>query len=184
MSYHSGNNLIDPQVLFEKAQLREGLHIADFGCGRTGHVVFPGAKVVGDTGIVYAVDILKDVLESIRRRAAIEAIHNVETVWGDLERPHGVVIAEKTLDIGFFVNVLFHFTEYENPLSEAARILKNKGKIIVLDWVKTIAGIGPTQNNVVDFQKIIDWGSRSGFVVQDDFDVGAYHRCMILYRNN
>lgn len=183
MSYHSGNNLIDPKLLFEKVQLREGVHIADFGCGRTGHIVFPGARVVGETGVVYAVDILKDVLETIRRRAAIEAMHNIETIWGDLERPRGIAIAEKTLDIAFFINILFHFGNYDIPLAEASRILKSKGKIVILDWIKSISGIGPQEDTFVNFDQIKSWAMYNNFVVEQDFEVGGYHRCMILYRH-
>ncbi|MBI2436419.1 MAG: class I SAM-dependent methyltransferase [Candidatus Magasanikbacteria bacterium] len=183
MSYHSGNNLIDPKLLFEKVQLREGVHIADFGCGRTGHIVFPASKIVGERGIIYAVDILKDVLESIRRRAAIEAMHNIETIWGDLERPGGIVIAEKTLDIAFFINVLFHFNSYDTPFAEASRILKPKGKIVVLDWIKSISGIGPQEGGLVNFDQIKSWAMYNNFVVEQDFEVGAYHRCVILFRH-
>ena len=184
MSYHTGHNLVDPYQLFEKVQLHEGMHIADFGCGRTGHVVFPSSPIIGINGVVYAVDILKDVLESIRRRAAIEAIHNVETIWGNLEKAGGVLVAPKTLDVGFFVNVLFHFDNYEVPLNEAARILKEKGKIVVLDWVKKLSNLGPEDSEMVDFEKIKSWGLKNNFVVQEDFNISPYHRCLILYRHD
>ena len=59
--------MVDPQLLFEKAQLQPGMHIADLGCGRLGHIVFPALKFVGETGLIYAVDILKDVLEDIKQ---------------------------------------------------------------------------------------------------------------------
>ncbi|HAT03433.1 MAG TPA: hypothetical protein DCS29_01485 [Candidatus Magasanikbacteria bacterium] len=182
MSYHSGNQLINPQELFEHAHIHEGMHIADFGCGRTGHIVFPGSKVLGERGIVYAVDILKDVLESIRRRAALEAIHNVETIWADIEQLGGLSIAPRTLDVAFFVNVLFHFEDYTKPLQEAARVLKDKSRIVVVDWMRRLAAIGPDEHSLVDFDKIQTWAINAGFVVQDDFGVGPYHRCMILFR--
>src|SRR3989339_2154374 len=143
MSYHSGNNLIDAKLLLEKSHIQEAMHIVDLGCGRTGHVVFSGSKAVGEKGIVYAVDILKDVLESIRRRAALEAIHNVETIWADIEQLGGLSIAPRTLDVAFFVNVLFHFEDYTKPLQEAARVLKDKSRIVVVDWMRRLAAIGP-----------------------------------------
>lgn len=182
MSYHSGNHLIDPYELFDRVQLHEGMHIADFGCGRTGHVVFPGSKVVGERGIVYAVDVLKDVLENIRRRAAIEALHNIEVLWADLEIPNSITIAPKTLDIGFYVNMLFHFKNYDIALGEAHRVLRLKGRIVVLDWSKRLSTLGPQDGEMVDFGAIEQWGLQNGFVVQEDYYVGDYHRCMILYR--
>ena len=65
---HSGTALIDPYKIFEKISLGHGMRVADLGCGRTGHFIFPTARVVGESGVVYAVDIMKDILESIKSR--------------------------------------------------------------------------------------------------------------------
>ncbi|MFA5211227.1 MAG: methyltransferase domain-containing protein [Patescibacteria group bacterium] len=183
MSYHSGNNLIDPSIIFEKAHLHEGMHIADFGCGRTGHIVFTGSKIVGDRGIVYAIDILKDVLDAIIARAEIEFINNIETVWADLEKRNSLSIVPKTLDVAFFINVLYHFKDSEISLSEAARILKEKSRIVIVDWSKKLSGLGPTENEFVDFTKIKNWAEKNNFVVQEEFDLGNYHHGIILFRN-
>ena len=182
MTYHTGNHLIDPYTLLTKGGVGEGMHIADFGCGRTGHVVFPASKVVGDRGVVYAVDILKDVLETVRKRALTEAIHNVETIWADLEHPQGLAIPEKTLDLGFFINVLYHFDSYETPLAEAARVLKEKGRIIIADWRRKLSVLGPSEKSMVNFEKIISWARQNNFGVQEDGPVGPYHRVVVLYR--
>jgi len=184
MTYHSGNQLIDPALLFEKVQLHEGMHVADFGCGKTGHIVFPAAQVVGERGVVYAVDILKDILEMIRKRAASEAMHNVAPVWADLERKKGVLIAEKTVDIIFMINVLFHFKDYRTTLEEAARILKPKARIVVVDWKKKLGMLGPDEKQMVRFGEIEEWARSTNFVIQEDCDIGPYHRCMILFRHD
>ncbi|MFA7314717.1 MAG: methyltransferase domain-containing protein [Candidatus Magasanikbacteria bacterium] len=183
MSYHSGNNLIDSTTILEKSHVHESMHVVDFGCGRTGHIVFSVTKAVGEKGIVYAVDILKDVLESIRRRSAIEAIHNVETIWGDIGKKNGVAIAPKTIDIVFCINVLFHFFDYDEVLNEATRLLKDKGRIVIVDWQNNLSGIGPKVENMVDFDKIIAWARQNNFFVQEDTALGNYHRGLFLYKN-
>ena len=121
MSYHSGNQLIDPYLLFEKAHLREGMFAADFGCGRTGHIVFPAATIVGERGIIYAVDILKDTLAAIAKRAELENMHNVHTVWSNVEQYGATTIPEQSLDLIFLVNILFHAADPAHMLSEAKR---------------------------------------------------------------
>ena len=60
--------------------------MADMGCGRTGHFVFPAARTVGNKGIVYAVDILKDVLQSLGSWIRSEGLENVQTIWSDIEK--------------------------------------------------------------------------------------------------
>ncbi len=183
MTYHTGTHLIDPHALLRKGGVGEGMHIADFGCGRTGHVVFPASKAVGDRGVVYAVDILKDVLESVRKRALTEAIHNVETVWADLGQTQGLAIPEHTLDLGYFINVLYHFDSYDVPLTEASRVLKQKGRIIVADWMRKLSVLGPSENKMVNFNEIISWARRNNFGIQEDVLIGPYHRVIVLFRS-
>ncbi|MEK7644569.1 MAG: methyltransferase domain-containing protein [Patescibacteria group bacterium] len=184
MSYHTGNNLVDPYLLFEKARLRSGMQVADFGAGRTGHIVFPAGAIVGETGIVYAVDVLKDVLESIKKRANMEGRENIHTVWADFEKSGGVSIPAGSLDAVFMVNVLFHAADCCDPLHEAARLLRNKSRIVAVDWMKRLSNLGPTEDKMVNFSRIIAWARDNGFGVQEDAAVSPYHRCLVLYKND
>lgn len=160
------------------------MHVADFGVGRTGHLVFPAAQMVGERGVVYAVDILKDVLESIRKRAELERFVNIHTVWADIERSGSVAIPAASLDLIFLVNVMFHISDYEAVLKEALRVLKDKGRIVVVDWVKRLANLGPALDKMVDFPRLSVLARTCGCVVQDDFDVGSYHKALILFRHS
>lgn len=112
----------------------------------------------------------------------MESILNIKTVWADIERDGGVVIAPRTVDVVFLINVLFHFDDYTASLNEAKRLLKAKGKIVVVDWRQNLAGIGPTPDKMVNFFEIEQWARKNGFALQDNCDVGPYHRCMILFR--
>lgn len=182
MTYHTGNQLIDPYIIFGKAQLQPSMHIADFGAGRTGHLVFPAAKIIGEHGVVYAVDILKDVLESIKKRAQIEGFLNIHEVWADIGRENAVRIPTRTLDAVFIINVMFHFSDFNTTLKEAARLLKEKGRIVIVDWTKKLGAIGPKEQ-MVDFTKLTGDARKLGFVVQEDFALGPYHRCVVFYKH-
>ncbi|MFZ2190043.1 MAG: methyltransferase domain-containing protein [Candidatus Magasanikiibacteriota bacterium] len=182
--YHSSNNLIDPHLLFEKAHLQPGMHVADLGCGKTGHIVFPAARVLGEAGLVYAVDIIKDFLEEIRKRSALEAMHNIQTVWSDLERLGKAAIPNKNLDIGFIINVLWHSANPVAILDEAKRMLKEKARLVVVDWHNAVLPIGPKDSQLVDFEKIKSWGKVNNFVVQEEFLMGNYHKGVVLYKHD
>ncbi len=54
-----GAYLLNPDFILEKAQVKEGNSIAGLGCGSAGQFVFPAARIVGNKGKVYAVDIIK-----------------------------------------------------------------------------------------------------------------------------
>ena len=182
MSYHSGNQLIDPYLLFEKAHLREGMFVADFGCGRTGHIVFPAAAVIGERGVMYAVDILKDTLAGIAKRAELENMRNVHTVWSNVEKYGATAIPAQTLDLIFLVNILFHAADPTRMLAEAKRLLKDKARLAAVDWKRSDLPFGPKEK-LVSFDHIKQWGQENNFVVQEEFDMGRYHYGVVLYRH-
>ena len=181
--YHSGDQLINPQLLFAKAQLRKNMYIADFGCGRTGHIIFPAAKLIGEHGLIYAVDIMKDILENINKRARMHNMGNIHTVWSDLEMVGKTAIPEKSLDIVFIINSLFHMKNKTNVLNEASRLLKSKSRLIIVDWIANNLNIGPKGDELVDFSQIKSWAQNNNFTVQEEFPVSAYHVGIVLYKN-
>ena len=182
MTYHSGNEMIDPYFLFEKVHLRPGMHVADLGCGRTGHLIFPAATVLGEHGIMYAVDILKDVLESVKKRARMDNLLNIYTVWADLEHVGATTIPEKSLDMAFLVNTLVQSNNRHGVLEEAKRLLKDKARLLIVDWVKKGLKFGPQDERFVNFKNIKKWAGLHGLVVQEEFDAGRYHKGLVLFK--
>lgn len=184
MSYHSGNELVDPDLLFKKAHLQPGMHMADFGCGRTGHIVFPASKIIGKDGVIYAVDILKDVLQNINKRAKIENLTNLHTVWSNVETLGATAIPAKTIDVIFLVNILFHNKDVNPILNEANRLLKDKARLVVIDWNRSTLPFGPTKEELVNFPDITAWGQKNNFNLQEEFKVGKYHTGLVLFKHN
>ncbi len=182
--YNSGNQLIDSETLFVKAQLRPGMHIADLGCGRVGHIVFPASLIIGERGIVYAVDVLKDVLLEIKKRAAMENLTEVQTVWTNLEVVGHTAIPTKSLDAAFLINVLNQSDNRHAILEEAHRLLKDKARLIVVDWSKKGLAFGPPAERYLDFQDLKNWSMLHGFVVQEEFDMGPFHHGLVLFKHD
>ena len=120
----TGSELVNPVKLLEDAGITNGMRVADFGCGTLGHYVFPAARLVGDEGVVYAVDILKSVLAGVNSRLKLEGLSNVETIWGDLERDNGVKIESGSLDMGLLINNLFLSKMQEEMMRECVRMVK------------------------------------------------------------
>lgn len=178
------NQLIDAELLFKRAQLQPGMHIADLGCGRVGHIVFPAAALVGERGIVYAVDVMKDILENIRKRAAEENFLAVQTVWANLEMVGHTAIPARGLDAAFIINVLNQSDNRHAILEEARRLLKDKARLVIADWSKRGLPFAPPAERYVDFQDIKNWSRLHGFVVQEEFDMGPYHHGLVLFKHD
>lgn len=180
---HSGNVLLDPWLLLQKSHLQEGMRVADFGCGRTGQIVFAAATILKNGGMVYAVDIMKDSLMTIRNEAAMRQLENVHTVWSDVEKVGHTAIPEHTIDIVFLVNILLHAADRNAMLEEAARLLRDKGRLVVVDWSEEHPLLQLRSHTLVNFDHLFEWADEHDFALQEDFVAGKAHRGLVLYRH-
>lgn len=175
LQVRGGNELIDALKLFEQGNIKQGFKVADLGCGSSGHFVFPAAHLVGAEGLVYAVDILKPVLDSVERRARFEGLNNVVTVWGNLERAGGVKIENKSVDMALLVNTLFQIKDKQAVIKEAARILKPGGVLIVGEWKNAGVPFGPVSEVRLEPAAMKNLALGAGLKWVNDFEAGPYH---------
>jgi ubiquinone/menaquinone biosynthesis C-methylase UbiE len=175
MNNASGRPLLDVNSLLGKSQLKERMKVADLGCGTAGHFVFPAAKIVGDRGLVYAVDILKPSLESIARRARQENIKNIQTVWSDLEIYRATKIDTESLDVALLVNTLFHSQKRAEIMRETIRMVKKGGRVLVVEWEDASSPFGPPAEKRVKIEPLKKVAEKLGLKVTEEFDAGEYH---------
>ena len=106
--------------------------VADFGSG-SGHYVLAAAKKMNNSGVVYAIDIQKNLLETIKSEAAKQHLSNVDIIWADIESREGTKLASGTLDFAIASNILFQIGDKEILVKEIKRTLKNGGRAAVID---------------------------------------------------
>lgn len=168
----------DPVKNLDDFGIEPGMKIADLGSG-AGFYTLSAAKLVGDSGRVYAVDVQKDLLEKIKGEADKEHISNVEYIWGDIESPNGTKIADDTVDAVILSNILFQVEDREGTLAEAARILVPGGKILCIDWTDSFGGLGPTEKMVIEAKDAKELLEKHGFEFLKEFDPGAHHYALV-----
>lgn len=178
--FKSGVALLDSSKVFDKIGLSEGMRVADFGCGRTGHFVFPASGIVGNKGVVYALDVLKDVLESVKSRAKAEGVENVQTIWTDIEIVGATPIPENSLDVVFFANVMFALKSRNEAIMETNRLLKKDGYFVVVDWSKKLGPLGPTPEQMVNIDDLTNLAIKYNFKLVGNMPIGDYHFCVIF----
>jgi ubiquinone/menaquinone biosynthesis C-methylase UbiE len=146
--------LLDAEALLLKAGVHAGSVVADLGCGTTGHFVIPAARLVGSSGKVYAVDILKSVLAAVESRAKLEGATVIETLWGNCEVPRGVRLPDATTDFTLVVNNMYQTKARTTFLAEASRITKPGGKVVVVDWKTVASPLGPPAESRVSSEAV------------------------------
>jgi ubiquinone/menaquinone biosynthesis C-methylase UbiE len=158
-----------------KLQLKPGDTVADIGSG-SGAFTIPFAKAVAPNGVVYAVDIDKDMLAFVADRAEKAGLHNVKTVLGDYDDPK---LPVKTVDVAFFHRVLHMIEHRQAYLNSTAMYLKPDGRIVVIDkdkddspnswmWLK--------QSDVDTWMAAISFYPAEKFGIFDDRYFVSYQR--------
>ena len=168
--------LLDPYGILAAGGVQEGSIVADLGSGGVGHLIFPASKVVGESGHVYAIDILKSVLSAMERRIQEENIKNMTLVWSDLEVVGAATqIKDGSVDVAFLSNTLFQSKKKDKMFLEAKRMLKAGGTLVVVEWKKVDAPMGPDMSVRTDPSAIRQIADQTGFEEQNEFNPGQYH---------
>ncbi|MBU4421348.1 methyltransferase domain-containing protein [Candidatus Parcubacteria bacterium] len=173
----TSSELLNSDKVLEKLDLRAGMTVTDLGCGTTGHFVFPSAKIVGENGKVYAVDILKSALSSIESKVKMQNFNNIETVWSDIEVFGGAKIPDESCDAVYLINV------HCKPamIKEALRLLKKDGKLLLVDWkVSATDNLGPATADRVSREEAKKRVKEFQLKLEDEFDAGKYHWGLIF----
>lgn len=121
----------NPELVALLALLDPSLEVADLGCG-TGGVA---ALVARFAGRVVAIDESPAMLEAARRR--LEQLpgtgEEVQLLEGRLE---ALPLESASVDAALLVLVLHYVAQPERALSEASRVLRPGGRLLVVDMVR------------------------------------------------
>ena len=177
-----GNALLDVNYILKKIEIGQNMFVADLGCGSSGHFIFPISQMVGKRGRVYAVDILKTVLESINRRIKQENIENMQTVWTDLEVFKATRIEAGSLDVALLANTLYQSQKRSEILRESARLLKKNGKLVIVEWKNIASHFGPPPEMQVNKEQMKIAAAKLGLVLEEEFDAGIYHYGLVFFK--
>ncbi len=159
--------------------VQSGMKIADFGSG-SGAYVLAIAKELQGSGHVYAIDIQKDLLRRTRNEAEKHGFKNVEVLWGDLEAPNGSKIADDTLELVLISNLLFQTDDKRAVIAEAERILREGGRLAVIEWSDSYNGMGPHKNDIVAKEDVLTLARAVELTFVKEFPAGAHHYGLVF----
>jgi ubiquinone/menaquinone biosynthesis C-methylase UbiE len=179
----SSSRFSDPKSNIEQFGLHAGMSVADFGSG-SGHYTLAASEAVGESGRVYAIDIQQELLKKVKNLSRSERKNNIEVIWGDIEEDGGTKLRDGAVDAVIISNVLFQADDKDTAVAEAKRVLKPKGRLLLIDWSDSFGNIGPMEENVVRESEAKRLFERSGFEYVRDIDAGRHHYGLVFRRTS
>ncbi len=174
-----GIKFINPEVVIEKLGVKEGMKIADFGCG-TGYFSLAFGKKVGEEGKVYALDILPQKLESVESQAKSLGISNITTHRVNLEKENGSKLESNDIDWVVMKDMLFQNKNKDKIIAEARRVLKEGGKILIIEWNLEDTSIGPEKELRISREALNMLADREKLCFSKEIEVGNFHYGLIF----
>jgi ubiquinone/menaquinone biosynthesis C-methylase UbiE len=174
---------LDPVEIIAQLKIEPGMKVAHFGCG-SGFFTFPIAEKIGESGEIYAFDILKEKIETIASRAKLEGYGNIFPRRANLEKENGSKLENESMDWVILVNMLFQNTNKKQVIAEAKRILKKGGHVLLIDWGEVSGSIGPDPKNRVAKRDLVGLIRKFSLGIEREIEASDFHFGMEIIKNN
>jgi ubiquinone/menaquinone biosynthesis C-methylase UbiE len=122
--------------------LKEGMIFLDVGC-TLGFYSFCAASIVGEKGLVYALDMNPNLIEYVKNKAERKRMKNIKTFVANAQETG---LPPESVDMVFLHLVLHDIEDKPVAIREFNRILKRSGRLVIdeedvmpLDMVRKLA---------------------------------------------
>jgi SAM-dependent methyltransferase len=149
-----------PDQIMDALGIAEGSVVAELGVAG-GWFTIRLARRVGPNGTVYAEDIQQTMLDVIKRRLPRENLNNVKTVLGAADDP-------KLPDNVDAIVIVDAYHEMDQPvamLRNAARVLKDDGRLGIVEFTLAGGGPGPPMEERLDPERVIREANAADLVL-------------------
>lgn len=167
---------LNPAGTLERIGMKAGMTLCDVGAG-TGVFAIPAAALPAET--VYALDVNKEALDVIDKKAREAKLHNVETVL--IDGPSYDVPAD-SCDVILLSCVLHEIPEdeREEAFSEFRRIIAPNGSLAIVEFAKDAEGFGPPRDMRIGQAQLEEFADEWGFVPKKRFELSPNLYCVVF----
>jgi ubiquinone/menaquinone biosynthesis C-methylase UbiE len=162
----------DADRVFCALGLVTGDVFVDAGCGPGDYSLF-ASGIVGESGVVYALDMNETLILGLKREADSRGITNIRPMVGDLTGR--LPIEDGRVDVCLISNVL-HIpavsANVESVADEIRRVLRPEGRLAVIEVHKMDMPFGPPAHVRLSSDEVRRSLERYGFVATGLIDLG------------
>jgi ubiquinone/menaquinone biosynthesis C-methylase UbiE len=125
--------ILPPEEILKLIGLKPGDRMIDIGAG-SGYFSIPAARMVGNEGLVTAVDDSGEMIKVLESRVKSSSVANIQVIQS---REYDFKTEGNLYDYALLCAVLHEVEDKVRFLLEAKRVLMQGGRLAVIDWQKS-----------------------------------------------
>lgn len=171
----SSFDLIDSDILKDVLPVKPGSVVLDLACGKGVYSIFL-SEIVGDAGLIYAVDLWEEGLQLLDKEIEEENITNILPMLDDATKE--IEIDDYSVDVCLMATVLHDFEEMDKSgavLEQVKTILKPGGHLAIIEFKKIDGPPGPPKKIRLDEHATEKMVTDYGFRTVRTVDIGDYN---------
>jgi len=160
--------------------MKQGMTICDMGCGN-GFYTLQLAKMTGDSGHVYGVDIQREMLKLLNQRADEQGVKNVTPVLGSFTDPR---LPKGKIDLILLVDVYHEFSHPEQMLAAMREALSPEGVCVLVEFRAEDPNVPIKPEHKMTKAQIMKEWPPSGFKLVREFEGLPWQHMLFFGRDD
>lgn len=168
----SSYSMQDPELVFRELELKKGQSFFDLGCG-AGDYAVQASKILGESGIVYALDIREEFIAMLTKEFELQKLNNLQAIVSDITEQ--LPINDSCIDLCLIATVLHMLNlaiDGEKIFNEVRRVIKPGGRVAVIECKKEDMHFGPPMQMRLSPEEIESIMLQCGFYKLSLVDLG------------
>lgn len=157
---------LDPRNTLIKAGFQENMVLCDIGAG-SGIFSLPAAQISSND--IYALELSEPMIELLKSRMTENKIRNLKIRKVDSEI---LPLENDVCDMALMVTVFHEIADKESMLREIKRILKEKGRFMIIEFHKKETPIGPPVDHRISEEVVEEICNHNNFMTIEKFTMG------------
>src|SRR5262245_6775522 len=159
--------------------VKRGMTICDMGCGN-GFYTLQLAKMTGEAGRVYAVDIQAEMLKMLKARGEEQGVRNIAPVLSTASDPK---LPKGKIDLILLVDVYHEFSHPEEMLAAMREALSPEGVCALVEFRAEDPNVPIKPEHKMTKEQIMKEWPPNGFKLVKEFDGLPWQHLMFFGRD-
>jgi ubiquinone/menaquinone biosynthesis C-methylase UbiE len=166
-----------PEKVLDYLLVRKVTSVADIGAG-TGFFTRNFARRLGTSGIVYAIDIDREMLKGIETRARRDGMTNIRTILATAADP---LVPASSVDLVFICDTFLFFKDRQQYLGRLRESLKEHGQLAIIAFNARAAVSGaPPMHIMVSRDETVREAEAAGFSLSAEYFFLPYQDFLVF----